>query len=107
MPTCLSLQFPHLQGDFNKMQGEPTQILAGSHCVVGSWKDFSLSKEQGEASWIAGRAGLPRDGTQPGTAGASRREPVRRPRGRLDQVPASSDTKARTFGPYGAQGLSP
>jgi hypothetical protein len=39
-----------LQSDFDKMQGGPTHCITESHCVVRSWKDFSLSKEQGEAS---------------------------------------------------------
>jgi hypothetical protein len=38
-----ALQFADLQGDFHKMQGEPTQFLAESHCAVRNWKDFSLS----------------------------------------------------------------
>jgi hypothetical protein len=41
------------------LQGEPIQFLAESHCAVGSYNDFSLSKEQGErlARWQGG-AGL-------------------------------------------------
>ena len=31
--------------------------MAESHCAVESWKNFSLSKEQGEASEIAGKSG--------------------------------------------------
>jgi hypothetical protein len=42
---------------FDKMQGGPTHCIAESHCVVRSWKNFSLSKEQGEASGIAGKSG--------------------------------------------------
>jgi hypothetical protein len=44
-----------LQGDFDKMQGGPAQFIAESHCAVVSWKNLSLSKEQGEASGIAGK----------------------------------------------------
>jgi hypothetical protein len=33
MPTCLSLQFDGLQGYFGKMQGEPIQTLAKTHCA--------------------------------------------------------------------------
>jgi hypothetical protein len=51
-----SLQFADLQGDFDKMQGEPIQFLVESHCAVRGWKDFSLSKKQGEASRIAGKS---------------------------------------------------
>jgi hypothetical protein len=29
--------------------------MAESHCAVESWKNFSLSKEQGEANGIAGK----------------------------------------------------
>jgi hypothetical protein len=42
---------------FDKMQGGPTHFMAESHCAAKSWKNFSLSKEQGEASGIAGKSG--------------------------------------------------
>jgi hypothetical protein len=38
------------------MQGEPAQFLAESQCAARSWKDFSLSKEQGDAGGIAGNS---------------------------------------------------
>jgi hypothetical protein len=41
---------------FDKMQGGPTHFIAESHYAAESWKNFSLSKEQGEASGIAGKS---------------------------------------------------
>ncbi len=40
---------------FDKMQGGPTHCIAESHCAAESWKNFSLRKEQGGASRIAGK----------------------------------------------------
>ena len=37
-------------------EGRPL-FIAESHCAVESWKNFSLNKEQGEASGIAGKRG--------------------------------------------------
>jgi hypothetical protein len=55
MPTCLSLQFDGLQGYFGKMQGEPIQTLAKTHCAAGSSSVSSLSEQQGGSARIAGR----------------------------------------------------
>jgi hypothetical protein len=41
---------------FDKMQGGRPISLLESHCAVESWKNVSLSKEQGEASGIAGKS---------------------------------------------------
>jgi hypothetical protein len=42
---------------FGKMQGGRPISLAESHCAAEGWKEFSLSKEQGEATGIAGKNG--------------------------------------------------
>jgi hypothetical protein len=34
---------------FDKMQGKPTHCKAESHCVVGSWKNFSLKQRAGRS----------------------------------------------------------
>ena len=60
MRTRLSLQFGEMQGDFDKMQGEPIQFLAESHYAVGSCNELSLSKEQGGASRFAGKSRVAR-----------------------------------------------
>jgi hypothetical protein len=53
-PFCL----PNFAGWFlTKCREGPTHCIAESHCGVRSWKNFSLSKEQGEASGIAGKSG--------------------------------------------------
>jgi hypothetical protein len=34
---------------FDKMQGGPTHCIAESHCVVRSWKNFSLKQRAGRS----------------------------------------------------------
>jgi hypothetical protein len=36
-----------LQGDFDKMQGKPTQFLPESHCAPRPWMGFSLKQSAG------------------------------------------------------------
>jgi hypothetical protein len=38
-----------LQGDFDKMEGEPTHCIAESQCAVRSWKNFSLKRRAGRS----------------------------------------------------------
>ena len=57
-PTCLSLQFGEMQGDFAKLQGRRRLIQAEGLRISMGWIGFSLFREQGDQHCIAGNVDL-------------------------------------------------
>jgi hypothetical protein len=49
-PTCLSLQFGKMQGDFAKLQGWRRLFPAETHRISMAWMALSLIQEQGDES---------------------------------------------------------
>jgi hypothetical protein len=81
---------------FDKMQGGRPISLLESHCAVESWKNFSLSKEQGEAKrdcrekW--GTAGFAKKEADPGITERTVTEERSPPRSLGDAKPDSGKT---------------
>src|SRR4029078_10123043 len=57
-PTCLSLQFGEIQGDFAKLQGQRRLIPAECHRTSMGWIDLSLIQGAGRPHSIAGKVEL-------------------------------------------------
>jgi hypothetical protein len=54
----ISLQFAILQGDFQKLQGEPIRFLSDFAMVSKCCKEVSLPREQGAFFDIAGKSSV-------------------------------------------------